>query len=69
VFQRKLYIHTYIFMFQNIHNVQSTLNAEVLIASIIRVTRIVELGTTANIVPSLPILVTLMMGVICSPET
>jgi hypothetical protein len=56
--------------------------SEELIASIIRVTRIGELGTTqqylcivlqllvtANVVPSSPILVTLMMKAIRSSET
>jgi hypothetical protein len=57
--------------------------SEELSASIIRVTRICELGTTlavflrsvrrllvtANVVPSSPILVTLMMEALSSPET
>jgi hypothetical protein len=38
-------------------------------ASIIRMTRIGELGTTLAVVPSSPILVTLMMEALCSSET
>jgi hypothetical protein len=43
--------------------------SEKCIASIISVTRIGELGMLANVVPSWPILVTLMMEAIRSSET
>jgi hypothetical protein len=43
--------------------------SEELSASFIRVTRISELGTTASIVPSSPILVTLMKEALSSSET
>jgi hypothetical protein len=43
--------------------------SEELSASVIRVTRIGELGTTANVVPSWLILFTLMMEAIRSSET
>jgi hypothetical protein len=43
--------------------------SEELNTSIIRVTRIGELGTTANDVPSSPILVTLVMETLSSSET
>jgi hypothetical protein len=43
--------------------------SEELSPSIIRVTRIGELGTTGNVVPSSPILVTLMMEALSSSET
>jgi hypothetical protein len=39
------------------------------IASIIRVERVPQLLVAANLVPSSPILITLMMVVICSSET
>jgi hypothetical protein len=38
-------------------------------ASLIRVTKIGELGTTASVIPSSPILATLMKEVVSSSET